>query len=138
LTQGAAWHVEGASWICNDIHIAVIAASKEFNMKRMQALLKEWDSLVQDMPIMNTIAVNLSARDYARIRALAELFKGRNEAQLVTELLTAALDEVEEALPYVQGKTVIAEDELGDPIYEDVGMTHKFEQLTKKHLAAIK
>jgi hypothetical protein len=116
----------------------VIAASKEFKMKRMQELLKEWESEAQVKPAVNAIVVNLAVRDYARIRALAELFRGRNEAQLVTELLAAALDEVEEALPYIQGKTVIAEDEFGDPIYEDVGMTHKFEQLTKKHLAAIK
>jgi len=32
---------------------------------------------------------------------------------------------------------VIAEDEFGDPIYEDIGLTRKFEQLKKKYSSSL-
>jgi len=48
-------------------------------------------------------------------------------------LLSTALDELEEALPYVPGTKIVAEDEFGDPIYEDVGVTPLFEELSRKY-----
>lgn len=106
-------------------------------MNRMKQLLKEWMLDSQSGPMVKKVAVNLTARDYARICALVELYNGRGEEQIISELLTAALDEVEEALPYIPGKVVIAEDEFGDPVYEDIGLTHKFEELTKKYSASM-
>jgi hypothetical protein len=48
---------------------------------------------------------------------------------IVTDLLHSALNEVEAALPYAQGSRVIAEDEQGDPIYEDAGPAAEFHRL---------
>jgi len=57
------------------------------------------------------------------------------EAQLITELLSAALDELEASLPYVKGAEVIAEDDQGDPIYADDGLAPRFHALTGKYTA---
>jgi len=36
-------------------------------------------------------------------------------------------------MPYIAGKKVISSDEQGDPIYEDVGLTPRFVELTRKN-----
>lgn len=78
-------------------------------------------------------AVKLSIDDAARLAALAELFPGRTREQLITELLSVALDELATALPYEAGRKVISRDDQGDPVYEDIGLTPKLLELTRKH-----
>jgi len=69
----------------------------------------------------------------ARVRALAEMYPDRSESEILVDLLSTALDELLEALPYVKGEHVIREDDFGDPVYEDVGPTPRFIELTNKH-----
>ena len=38
----------------------------------------------------------------------------------------------------MQGEKVIAEDEFGDPIYEDAGLTPRFIELTRKYQEQLK
>lgn len=102
-------------------------------MNRVKQLLNDWALESQTRPRVKNVAVKLTTHDYARIRALTEIYPDRSEDQILSELLSAILDEVEEALPYIPGKVVVAEDEFGDPVYEDLGLTRKFEQLTKKY-----
>jgi len=101
-------------------------------MNRVKQLLNDWALESQTQTRVKSVSVKLTSQDYARIRALAEIYPDRSEDQILSELLSAILDEVEEALPYIPGKTVVAEDEFGDPVYEDLGLTRKFEQLIKK------
>jgi hypothetical protein len=101
-------------------------------MTRVKQLLNDWAVESQTRPRVKSISVKLTTLDYARIQALTEIYPDRSEEQILSELITALLDEVEEALPYIPGKTVVAEDEFGDPVYEDVGLNRKFEQLKKK------
>ena len=61
----------------------------------------------------------------------------QDHGAIITELLSAALDTLEAALPYEQGERIIAEDECGDPIYEDVGPTPHFLMLAKQHAARL-
>ena len=105
-------------------------------MNRVQHLLKEWAQALQTTPRVKNVTVKLSLQDYARIRALTEIYPDRSEEQILSELLSAMLDEVEEALPYIPGKSVVAEDEFGDPVYEDIGLSRKFEQLKQKFARA--
>ncbi len=77
--------------------------------------------------------VRLSIDDAARLAALAEMFPGRTREQLITELLSVALDELASAMPYEAGRKVISHDEQGDPVYEDVGLTPKLLELARKH-----
>jgi len=102
-------------------------------MKQIKSLIKEWEMRSKVKPLVKELEVRMTAYDHARILALAELYPGHSKEQLVSELLSAALDEIEVALPYIPGKQVVAEDELGDPIYEDIGLTPRFVELTRKH-----
>ena len=82
-------------------------------------------------------AIRLPVDDAARVEALAELFPGNSADALITDLLSKALDELEASMPYVPGDNVIREDEFGDPIYEDVGLTPRFLELVKAQRAKL-
>ena len=97
-------------------------------------LLQEWEAHYRDSGEMISVSVNLPLADAARIKALAEMYPGCTEEHIVVDLLGVALDELEAALPYVQGKKVTGEDEYGDPLYEDAGPTPRFLTLTRKYI----
>ena len=84
-----------------------------------------------------TWAVRMPLDDAARLGALAQMFPGRSQEQLVTELLGKALKELVAAMPYVAGKRVISTDEQGDPVYEDVGPTPRFMELARRQYTAL-
>jgi hypothetical protein len=99
----------------------------------IKELLQTWDKSASVKLAPHEYRVRLSLHDAARLAALAELYPPKSEAEIITELLTVALDQLQAALPYQQGSRVIAEDELGDPIYEDIGLTPRFLVLSKRH-----
>lgn len=100
---------------------------------KIKQLLEDWQEHASEKRTSHEYKVRLPLHDAARLRALAEMYPGRNEEALITDLLSAALDELEEAMPYVQGDRVIARDEFNDPIYEDAGPTPRFSELTEKY-----
>lgn len=104
----------------------------------IKQLLEEWESNSHGHEAPISMSVNIPLDVAARILALNELYPERTQEQIFIELLTVALDEVEEAFPYVQGDKVISEDEFGDPIYEDTGLTPRFIELTRKYQQQLK
>ncbi len=77
--------------------------------------------------------VRLPLDDAARLHALAELFPGRSVELIITDLVHAALDEIVAAMPYEPGPKVISRDDQGDPVFEDKGLTPRFEELTRQY-----
>ncbi len=100
----------------------------------LKNLLSSWEKHASAVPSKERYRIHLNDRDAAKVAALAEMFPGRTPEQIITELLAAALTELEHTLPYVQGENISSRDEMGDPIYEDIGPLSKFSQLTQKHL----
>ncbi len=100
---------------------------------RFKELLDDWRQNASEARTSVEYSVRLPVDDAARLHALAELFPGRTRDQLITDLLGAALQEVAAAMPYVAGSNVISSDEQGDPVYEDVGLTPRFAELTRKY-----
>lgn len=100
---------------------------------KFNELLDRW---AQTPPVIKTArqyGVHLNVEDAARIQALSEMFPGRSAEDLITDLLSVALQELEGAMPYRPGAKVISQDEQGDPIYEDVGPTARFVALVRKY-----
>ncbi len=64
---------------------------------------------------------------------MGELFPGQSIEEIVTDLLQASLDEIAAAMPYEKGPKVISRDDHGDPVYEDIGLTPRFVELTRKY-----
>jgi hypothetical protein len=99
---------------------------------KFKALLDRWKKEAAPARTASEYSVRLSLDDAARLRALAALFPGQRVEELVTDLLHAALDEVAAAMPYEPGPKIISRDDQGDPVYEDVGLTPRFVELTRK------
>lgn len=99
-------------------------------------LLHQWEETAGGAITKEQFCVQLPIEDAAKLHALAELYPRRSMSQLITDLLSAALTEVESSLPYVRGDTIVGTDELGDPLYEDVGPTPVYLALMRKHLSA--
>jgi hypothetical protein len=96
-------------------------------------LLQNWRETAAQPRTATEYAVRLPVDDAARLAALAEMFPGRSPEQIITDLLGAALQEIETSMPYIAGKKVISNDEQGDPIFEDVGLTPRFVELTRRN-----
>lgn len=105
---------------------------------KVRDLLGLWDQTASGALTPEYYQLYLPVEDAARLAALAEMFPRRTPEQLLTDLLSAALSDLESSLPYVAGQQIISEDEMGDPIYGDLGPTPQFLKLTQKHLARMK
>ena len=101
---------------------------------RIAELIQRWSKAGHERTSARTYSVHLPLRDAARIEALHVMYPGRSESQLMVDLVRAALDELEVAMPYVPGNRIIAEDDYGDPIYEDLGPTPQFYSLSHEML----
>jgi hypothetical protein len=101
---------------------------------RIAELIQRWSKEGQVRTSVRAYTVHLSLRDAARIEALRVMYPGRSDSQLMADLIRAALDELEVAMPYIPGNRIIAEDDYGDPIYEDLGPTPQFYSLSHEIL----
>jgi len=99
---------------------------------KFKVLLDRWKKEAAPARTAKEYAVRLNLDDAARLHALAALFPDRRIEELVTDLLHAGLDEVAAAMPYVAGPKIISRDDHGDPAYEDVGLTPRFVELTRR------
>ncbi len=101
---------------------------------RIAELIQRWAEETHGSTSVRDYPVRLPLRDAARVEALRVMYPNRSESQLMADLIRAALDELEVAMPYVPGSRVIAEDDYGDPIYEDLGPTPQFYSLSHEIL----
>jgi len=99
---------------------------------KFKPLLDRWNKDAAPARTAKEYAVRLNLDDAARLHALAELFPGQSLETIVTDLLGAGLDEIAAAMPYERGPRVISHDDQGDPVYEDIGLTPRFVELTRK------
>ena len=95
-------------------------------------IIERWRATPEIVLTKSHYSIRLNSEDATRVEALAELFPGLNAETVISDLLSAALDATEEALPYKAGKKVIRDDEFGDPIFEDVGLTPRYVELVRK------
>ncbi len=93
-------------------------------------LIPRWGSHLHPPLAGKHYSLQLPLRDAARVEALQIMYPDCSEEEILSDLLHAALDELEVAMPYVPGKHIIAEDDQGDPIYEDLGPTPRFYSLS--------
>ncbi|WP_041523371.1 hypothetical protein [Gilvimarinus agarilyticus] len=101
-------------------------------------LLGHWEKTASGEMTRSAYHVALPLEDAAKLEALQQMYPKRSVEQLIGDLLSAALYELEESMPYVKGQTVVAHDEMGDEIYEDTGPTSRFLELTQSKLKELK
>ena len=101
---------------------------------KISELVREWESSATGRMSATRYTIPLDVESAARLAALAEMYPKRSTEELLGELVGAALEGIETSLPYQKGTKVIATDEQGDPIYEDIGPTPRFLARSRKHL----
>lgn len=105
---------------------------------KIRALAEYWEKQAKMPLTTEEYSFRLSIEDAAKIAALAEMYPKRSKSDILSELISSALDELETGLPYIAGSKVISTDELGDPVYEDIGPTPRFLDLSKKYRELLK
>ncbi len=101
---------------------------------KIRELTQNWEQTAKGRVTRNSYEVKLCLEDAARLAALHEMYPKRQVEDLITDLLSSALEELEASLPYQAGTEVISRDELGDPLYKDEGATPRYLALSRKHL----
>lgn len=101
---------------------------------KIRELVRHWEQNAKGRLTRNQYSIHLDLETAARLAALSEMYPKRRTEELLGELIGAALEELEASLPYVKGSTVVATDEQGDPLYEDIGPTPRFLALSRKYL----
>lgn len=104
----------------------------------VRELIRRWESHASGALTEVSYTVRLPLEDAAKLAALETMYPRRTQEQIITELLSAALRDLEHCLPYEQGARVVTTDEMGDPVYEDIGPTPTFLELSRQHLARLK
>ena len=99
---------------------------------KFKPLLDRWKKDAAPVRTAKEYSIRLELDDASRLHALAELFPGQPLETIITDLLHASLDEIAAAMPYERGPKVISRDDQGDPLYEDIGLTPRFVELTRK------
>ncbi len=100
---------------------------------KVNELMQHWASEFGAELTEESYSLPLSVNDAARIEALAEMFPSMSKEQILRDLISAALDDMASGFPYIAGDKVVAEDEDGFPMYEDIGLTPRFLELARKY-----
>jgi hypothetical protein len=100
---------------------------------KFKPLLDRWKKDTGPALTVQEYSVRLPIDDASRLHALVALFPGRAPAEIITDLLHVALDEVAASMPYEPGPKIISRDDHGDPMYEDTGLTPRFVELTRQY-----
>ncbi|PWB34545.1 pilin assembly protein [Pseudomonas sp. SDI] len=101
---------------------------------KIRELAEHWEHSAKGRLTATGHVLHLDVEAAARLAALAEMYPKRQPEELLGELLGAALEELEASFPYIKGQQVIATDEEGDPLYEDIGATPRFLALSRRYL----
>lgn len=101
---------------------------------KIRELAQHWEENAKGRLTKTEYAIHLDVEAAARLAAISEMYPKRSTEELLGELIGAALEELETSFPYIKGQHVIATDEEGDPLYEDVGPTPRFLTLSRRYL----
>lgn len=104
---------------------------------KIRELARHWEQNAAGTLSPTGHVLHPTSESEARLAALIDMYPKRTAEELLGELVAAALEELEASFPYVQGRQVIATDEEGDPLYEDIGPTPRFLSLSRQHLHAL-
>ncbi|WP_152206182.1 pilin assembly protein [Marinobacter changyiensis] len=105
---------------------------------KIKDLVKYWDKHARGRLTRDAYFTALSDQHHQRLEKLSALYPMKSSQDLIRDLVSAALDELETSFPYQQGTKVVAYDEDGFEIYEDRGLTPKFVSLSQKHIQKLK
>jgi hypothetical protein len=117
-----------------DTHPACHEQARHEVIMKIRELAHHWEENAKGRLTDTGYSIHLDVEAAARLAAIVDMYPKRQPEELLGELIGAALEELEKSFPYVKGSTVVATDEEGDPLYEDIGPTPRFLALSRRHL----
>lgn len=69
----------------------------------------------------------------AKLAALEEMYPSKSRTQLVGDLLSSAIAEVERSFPFVEGPRIDHHRETGEDIFDDIGPRSRYQKMANKH-----
>ncbi|HEY5718007.1 MAG TPA: hypothetical protein VIS52_05885 [Motiliproteus sp.] len=87
-------------------------------------MLQDWQRKTIEHQEKREFPVAINRRDIVRLKALAELYHLSLD-EVIANLISSSLQEVEARMPYVPGTNIIRMEE-GEPVYEDVGVMPQY------------
>lgn len=105
---------------------------------KIKDLVSYWDKHARGRLTRDASFMALSDQHHRMLEKLAVLYPLKSPQDLMRDLISSSLDEIETGFPYVQGTKVVAHDEDGFEIYEDQGVTPEFVRLSQKHIKRLK
>ncbi len=102
-------------------------------MQSLRKLTHKWKQFGMGELTNAPFQVRLDSSSKAQLETICERYPRLSKDEIIRDLLSAALKEVEAGLPYQPGSKVIAWDDCGDEIYEDCGLTPRLLERTKHY-----
>ena len=99
-----------------------------------QDLVKVWNAPDNSKLTPKQLSIRLPILVAAKISALCDLYPRKTKTEIIGDLLSTALDQFEAALPSSKGQEWGNDHYDGEPLYEDVGLSGRFHELTGKYL----
>ena len=93
-------------------------------------MLQTWQRRTIEHHEKQEFPISINRKDIVRLKALAEVYHLPLE-EVIANLVSSALQEVEARMPYVPGPAVIRVEE-GEPVYEDIGLTPHYLQVKER------
>ena len=107
---------------------------KELSMNANE-LITIWGAPEPPKLTPKQLSIRLPILVSAKISALCELYPSKTKTEIIGDLLTTALDELEKAFPRIQGRQLEYYPEHGEiPAWEDAGVRPDYLRLTEKYL----
>lgn len=106
-------------------------------MNPFEDLARKWSRFGSGQLTDQHYLIAVPADDLAKLQSVYERYPRLEHAEIIRDLLTAALLDMEQSIPYEAGRRVIATDEWGDEVYEDSGLTPRYLSLTRHHLGQL-
>ena len=103
---------------------------------KSKELVSYWSSPDNSRLTPKQYSFRLPVHVAAKIAALCDLYPSKSRTQIVGDLLATALEELEAALPSVEGLEPVAEIE-GRLVYEDVGPRARYRDLVERYTAEL-
>lgn len=104
---------------------------------KAQDLHKRWSAPESARLAPQPVSLRLPIHVAARLQALCDVYPHKSQAEIVADLLAAALDEVEQSFPRVKGAVVGQDEASGRLRFEDVGPVAKYRRLANDYYLAM-
>ena len=99
-------------------------------------LTKVWDAPDNSKLTPKQISIRLPILVSAKINALCDIYPRKTKSEIICDLLSTSLDQLEEGMGSIAGDLVSYEPSLNGrtPIYEDDGLKGRFRRRVISHL----